>query len=205
MGGRSDGSCPSGRLPQPDSALGARRPRPDRDAVGNGEIDRMVTGELELVPLPELFARYGAILRELRRRDIVRTNDAPAGGWAEYLVCRCLAGTPAPNSEKSWDVLTPDHGRIQVKARVVFDRSNRSQRQLSSLRSFSFDMLAVVLFDDLHAVWRAVLLPVGEVQKHARPDRHVNGHRLLATDALLNVVAASDITEDLRRVATGSR
>ena len=162
----------------------------------------MPTNELELVPLLELFARYGAILRELRRREVVRTNDAPAGGWAEYLICKYLAGTPAPKSEKSWDVLTPERGRIQVKARVVFDPSNRGQRQLSSLRSFSFDVLAVVLFDDLHTVWRAVLLPVDEVQKHTRPDPHVNGHRLMATDALLNVAAATDITEDLRGVAS---
>jgi hypothetical protein len=164
----------------------------------------MTAGDLELVSLPELFARYGAILRELRRREVVRTNDAPAGGWAEYLVCKYLTGTPAPNSEKSWDVLTPDRGRIQVKARAVFDPLNRGQRQLSSLRSFSFDVLAVVLFDDLHTVWRAVLLPVDEVRKHARADPHVNGHRLMATDALLNVVAATDITEDLRRVASAT-
>jgi len=161
----------------------------------------MTTGQLELVPLPELFARYGEILRELRRRRVVRTNDAPAGGWAEYLVCKYLAGTPAPNSEKSWDVLAPPHGRVQVKARVVFDPSNRSQRQLSSLRSFSFDVLAVVLFDDLLTVWRAVLLPVLEVQERARRDPHVNGHRLMATDALLNMGAATDVTEDLRRVS----
>lgn len=163
----------------------------------------MPTNELERVPLQELFARYGAILRELRRREVVRTNDAPAGGWAEYLICRYLAGTAAPKSEKSWDVLAADQRRIQVKARVVFDPGNRSQRQLSSLRSFSFDMLAVVLFDDLHAVWRAVLLPVDEVKKHARPDPHVNGQRLMATDTLLNLVAATDITEELRRLANG--
>jgi hypothetical protein len=162
----------------------------------------MVTNELEGLSLSELFAQYGAILRELRRREVVRTNDAPAGGWAEYLVCKYLGGTPAPNSEKSWDVLAPDQSRVQVKARVVFDTSRVGQRQLSSFRSFSFDTLAVVLFDDMHAVWRAVLLPVGEVQKRVRPTPYVAGHRLMATDALLNAVTATDITEGLRRIAT---
>ena len=83
----------------------------------------------------------------------------------------------------------------------MFDPGNRGQRQLSSLRSFSFDVLAIVLFDDMHAVRRAALLPVDEVQKHTRPDPHVNGHRLMATDALLNALVATDITEDLRRQA----
>lgn len=170
-------------------------------AVKRKETRRMPIDELELVPLSELFARYGSILRELRRREVVRTNDAPSGGWAEYLVCKYLAGKHAPKSEKSWDVLAPDRRRIQVKARVVFDPRNRGQRQLSSFRSFSFDVLAVVLFDDLYAVWRPVLLPFDEVKKHTRPDSHVNGHRLMATDALLNAVAATDITEELRRGA----
>ena len=158
--------------------------------------------KLERVPLSELFGRYGAILAELRRREIVRTNNAPAGDWAEYLICAYLEGTLAPNSEKSWDVLSPDKTtRVQVKARVIFDPFNQGQRQLSTIRSFDFDSLAIVLFDDAFTVWRAVLLPVAAVMQHAAPNPYLNGHRLIATDVLLDSPQGKDITEALQQMA----
>ena len=35
--------------------------------------------DIEAATLPELFAAYRAILGELKRRNIVRTENAPAG------------------------------------------------------------------------------------------------------------------------------
>jgi hypothetical protein len=48
---------------------------------------------------------YRAILRELRSRGVIRTDNAPVGDYAEYLVATTLGGQLAPNSEKAWDVL----------------------------------------------------------------------------------------------------
>ena len=36
---------------------------------------------------------------------MIRTENAPVGDYAEYLVWTALGGKLAPNSEKSWDVL----------------------------------------------------------------------------------------------------
>ena len=52
-----------------------------------------------------LFSLYRAILRELKSRDVIRTENAPVGDYAEYLVATTLGGQLAPNSEKAWDVL----------------------------------------------------------------------------------------------------
>lgn len=40
--------------------------------------------------LPELFTTYRAILAELRGRKLIRTDNASAGDYAEYLVAKVL-------------------------------------------------------------------------------------------------------------------
>src|SRR5438093_1508042 len=113
-----------------------------------------------------LLALSRSCLRELRQRGVVRSGNAPAGDYAEYLVARWSGGTLADPSEKSWDVLTPapDPERIQVKARVVVDAHNAGQRELSVIRSFDFDILVALLFHDDFRVWRACSLPVEMVK-----------------------------------------
>ena len=90
--------------------------------------------DLEQRSTPELFALYRSILRQLSDRGVVRTENAPVGDYAEFLVKRALGGTLATNSEKSFDVKV-DELRIQVKARVVSDQRKSGQLQLSPLPS----------------------------------------------------------------------
>jgi hypothetical protein len=54
----------------------------------------------------ELLALSRATLAELRKRGVVRTRNAPAGDYAEFLVQRATGGELASNAQKSWDVLT---------------------------------------------------------------------------------------------------
>src|SRR3954447_8076729 len=101
----------------------------------------------------ELLSGSRAILAEPRRRGVIRTGNAPAGDYAELLVQRATSGELAPNSQKSWDVLSGDGERLQVKARVVTDPRANGERQLSDFRSWDFDAAVVVLFDDAFRVW----------------------------------------------------
>ena len=66
----------------------------------------------------ELLTLSRRILAELRHRDVIRTGNAPAGDYAELLVRVATDGELAPNSQKSWDVRTPQGERLQVKARA---------------------------------------------------------------------------------------
>ncbi|MGH7748893.1 MAG: hypothetical protein ACREQ5_29640, partial [Candidatus Dormibacteria bacterium] len=91
----------------------------------------------------------------------------------------------APPSTKGWDVLTPDGRRLQVKSRIVRDRKDAGQRQLSALRSWDFEELAVVLFNPDFTVWQAVTVTRDVVQTRARFSEHVNASRLMATAPLL--------------------
>lgn len=146
----------------------------------------------------QLLSLSRAILAELRRRGVIRTGNAPAGDYAELLVQRATDGELAPNSQKSWDVLSSDGERLQVKARFVASPGVRGERQLSVFRSWDFDAAVIVLFEDDFKVWRASRLPCETLRAAARFVEHVRGYRVFATDELLN--RGEDWTGRLRDV-----
>ena len=158
-----------------------------------------MTAELGGQPTSDLLALSRAILAELRRRGVVRTGSAPAGDYAEFLVQAAVGGDLAPNSQRSWDVLTPDGERLQVKARLVVDPARRSEREVSIFRSWDFDAAVLVLFDDSFRVWRAARLPAALLQETGRWADYVRGWRVHAMDELLDL--GEDWTDALRRVA----
>jgi hypothetical protein len=147
----------------------------------------------------ELLSLSRGILAELRHRGVIRSGNAPAGDYAELLVQQATGGELAPNSQRSWDVETPGGEHLQVKARVVPNPKTAGQRQLSVFRSWDFDGAVIVLFDDEFRVWRAAKLPAETVKESARFVGHVSGHRVMATDALLD--RGEDWTERLRQAA----
>jgi hypothetical protein len=156
--------------------------------------------DLSDVPTRQLFRTYREVLRELTSRRIVRTMNAPAGDYAEYLIAALVKGELADNSEKSWDIKTASGERLQVKCRVV-QEGKRGQRQLSPFRTWDFDRAVIVLFDDDYGIYRCVALPREVVQEHATYRKHVNGHVMRATDAVMNHPSGDDWTDDLRGVS----
>lgn len=150
---------------------------------------------LQQVTVPQLLGQYAAILAELRRRGVVRTGNAPLGDYAEGLVAGAYGGELQPNSNKSFDVLTPDGRRVQVKARTVGD-ADRDASKISMFRSFDFDAAVVVAFDmsSYEVVW-AREIPADELQSRASYSAHTNAHRLpLRTMRGLG----TDVTDRLR-------
>lgn len=163
--------------------------------------ERTAIPPLERLTAVELFALSRACLRELKRRGVVRSNNAPVGDLAEFLVQRVTGGTLADRSQKSWDIRTPNGERLQVKARVVTDPRNPGERQLSVFRSWDFDAAVIVLFDDEGRVWRAARVPTATLQANAYLTPHVNGQVVYATDALLTRPEVEDWATSVRRVA----
>lgn len=151
----------------------------------------------------ELLNGYVHILRELRRRGVVRSNNAPAGDYGEWITCRALGGALVDNfSVKSFDLTTPDGQRVQVKTRVVSVPVRHSQLQASVFRSWDFERAAFVLLREVdYRVHRAVLVPVHVVREKARPADHVNGWRVSMTSDLLDHLEAEDFTPAARRAA----
>lgn len=153
---------------------------------------------------PGLFSLYRAILRELKHRGVIRTENAPVGDYAEYLVATALGGQLAPNSEKSWDVLGQGGDKLQVKARVVSDPAEPGQLQLSPFRSFGFDFAVIVLLSATdYIVSRASKVPCYVVESAAVYRQHVNGKVLFARPEIMSHPDATDLTATLRAAQTG--
>jgi hypothetical protein len=75
----------------------------------------------------DLLRLYGAILSELVRRQVIRSRNAPAGEYAEYLAMIVYDGILAPRSTKSSDLRAQDGRLVQVKSRVVVSRPGGRQ------------------------------------------------------------------------------
>jgi hypothetical protein len=139
---------------------------------------------------------------ELLLRRLVRTANAPAGDYAEFLVAKALNGNLEDNSVKSYDLTCAEFGKVQVKARVVSSPIKSSQRQTSPFRSDGFDYAAFVMLSNSdYRVVRAALVPRDVVSAQWTWRAHVNGHVVFMRSSLLNDPMATDITERLREAA----
>lgn len=156
------------------------------------------------VSVADLLGQYAAILRDLRTRGVVRSANAPAGDYAEWLFARALGGRLVENfSVKSYDLTLPDEIRVQVKTRVVSDPPRRAQVQTSPFRSWDFHLAGLLLLRDTdYGVLRAALVPVEVVRELSVFRAHVNGAVVHMTDSLLGHQSARDVTHDLRQAAT---
>jgi hypothetical protein len=167
--------------------------------VASDEVGSLNQDDLATLSTGQLLALSRMILAELRRREVIRSGNAPAGDYAELLVKVATGGELASASQKSWDVQIPDGETLQVKARVITNPRLAGERQLSVFRSWDFDAGIIVLFDDTFHVWRAAKLAAAQLEQSARFVEHVKGYRVMATDALLG--AGEDWTEKLRQAA----
>jgi hypothetical protein len=155
--------------------------------------------------VPELLSGYARTLAELRSRGVVRTNNAPAGDYAEWLVARALNGAIADDkAAKSYDLTLPDGRLVQLKARVVSEPSAPGQTQTSPFRSWDFDLAALVLLRGADYVpVLGILAPVAVVKQHVRHQKHVNGHIAYIRPPLTTAAGTEDITDPLVDVAAG--
>jgi hypothetical protein len=160
----------------------------------------MRIGKLSDMPVSELLTLYADILRELVKREIVRSNNNPVGGLAELRVVRALGLESNPNSTKGCDAICPKTARkYEIKARRI--TADNPSRRLSAIRDLDgchFDYLAGVLFDENFRILRAALLPFDVVKQHSRHDFHVNAAIVDLRDDLWKVEGVVDISDKLR-------
>jgi hypothetical protein len=71
----------------------------------------------------------------------------------------------------------------------------RRERQLSTIPTWGFIHLAVVLFWSDYSIERASLIPVEVAREAATDDLHVRGNRIMAVDVFLDGRDVQDITE----------
>ncbi|GAA1214482.1 DUF6998 domain-containing protein [Rhodoglobus aureus] len=149
-----------------------------------------------LLTVGEILHVYTALLVELGRRGLVRTNNAPIGDLAEYACATYYEGELASNSEKSYDLISVDGRRVQVKVRNVRE-GTRPSAVFSSIRSTDFDICVFILANaSTHTIDAAYEWTPEEIQAHGRFTSHTNS-TLIRIGKVRAGVAGVDITEGL--------
>lgn len=157
--------------------------------------------DLRQFSVPDLLRMYARILDELLRRKVIRTRNPPVGDYAEWLVAAATGGRLEPNSNRSWDVTTPQGTHLQVKARIVGPET-RMTAQYSVFRSWDFDRCVFIRFgQSTYDVDHAVSVPRESIMKVAGYSPHTNGHRVRLGLNLLALDGAKDVTAALRMAA----
>lgn len=153
----------------------------------------------QYLPTETLLSLNAQVIDILRERDVLRTNNNPAGGYAEFLVEQKLGLRRAPNSATGYDALSPEGRRYQIKARRL--SGHRPSRQLGAIRDLEkglFDDLIAILFDASYRVIEAYLLPHSVVVAYAEFRQRTNSYRLHAQGAVLTAPGVKDITDRFR-------
>lgn len=161
-----------------------------------------MTYEAGPVTTPQLLADWAAIMRELRLREIIRTNNNPVGDIAEAVVAVHYNGTRGSFAQAGWDVMAPDGERIQVKA--MRQTPTNKRRNLSPIRDAEYDSVVTVIFDEDFQVTEGLKLSREVVEELYRHNDHVNGRIITVTKALRADprVATIELTDAAVRVGT---
>ena len=149
--------------------------------------------DLEPVELLRLQANATA---ELKRREIVRTNNNPLGDYTEWLVANIMDLKLTSNSKAGYDAISNKGLKFQIKGRRI--TLENPSRQLSAIRNYvgkDFDWLIAVIFDEGFNVLNAYIMPhevIGDYYPHRK---HVNARVVVMSGAIIKDERTIDITE----------
>ncbi|GAA1565895.1 DUF6998 domain-containing protein [Leucobacter aridicollis] len=147
------------------------------------------------LPVKHLLRLEASIVTELRRRDLVRTNNKPLGDIAEHVVWLARGGVLEPNSTKSHDITSAAGQRIQVKA--MANRAAGAGARFSPFRSADYHTAVFLVFDAEFEIVEAYEVVADHIEQHVRFVPHVAGRqpsltqvRSLGTDVTAEMHAA---------------
>ncbi|MGF2949269.1 DUF6998 domain-containing protein [Microbacterium alcoholitolerans] len=142
-----------------------------------------------------LMQLEASIVTELRRRELVRTNNKPLGDIAEHVVWLARGGVLEPNSTKSHDITTASGHRIQVKA--MANRAAGAGARFSPFRSAGYHSAVFLVFDSTFEITEAYEVEADLIEAHVRFVPHVAGRqpsltqvRTLGTDVTAEMQSA---------------
>lgn len=156
----------------------------------------------EMTPTDLLRLNFMAIA-ELQMRGIAKTNNAPLGGYIEYLVCEAFGWRWEKNSNTGYDAEDEEGTRYEIKARR--DTGAAGDRQLSAIRKLEekrFAFLIAVLVDEYFNVKLAAQVPHRLVLNVAGNSEHTNASIFYFRDEVMNWEGVKDITNTLKRAET---
>lgn len=146
----------------------------------------------------ELLGDWAAVMRELRVREVIRTNNNPVGDIAEAIVAAHYSGERGSFSQAGWDVKAPNGERIQVKALRQTATGNR--RNLSPIRDNDYESVVIVIFDEDFRVIEGLKITREVVEDLFQHKEYVNGRVITVTqkfrsDPRVEIVDLSDAVD----------
>ena len=142
--------------------------------------------ELRAMSTVELLQAHSAVIGELRRRKVVKTENNPLGDYTEWLVCNRLGLEVEGNSKAAYDATDLQGTRYQIKGR----RSEANSVQFSPIRKLEdhgFDFVIAVIFNTDYSVRLAVKISYDTVPTLARYQAHINGYIPILTSKVVEV------------------
>lgn len=151
----------------------------------------------------ELLRSHAAVMEELRRRGVVRSDNNPVSDLAELVFCHAFPEWERQgNSASGFDARDTLGVRYQIKSRRLARPT--TSRQVSAIRKLPerpFNILAGVLFGPGYNVIRAALIPVAVVIERARPQEYTHAWVFHLRDDVWQAPGVIDVTERVRDAA----
>ncbi len=144
--------------------------------------------EVSMNEINTLWFEYNAAKNRIQEA-LGRTANI-LGEYAEALVAEAYHGEVLPTAHKSADVLLPDGRTIQVKARTI--KAGESSL-LSAMRSWDFDLLVVLLFDETGKLLWAGELTAEAAQGISRFQKHTNSYQIWTNSKLFDESVSKDV------------
>jgi len=166
--------------------------------------NEQITDEVGVLPdvtrlsVKNLLLLEASVVKELRRRELVRTNNKPLGDIAEYIVWMARGGVLEPNSTKSHDITTASGQRIQVKA--MANRAAGAGAKFSPFRSAGYHTAVFLVFDLAFEIAEAYEVGAEQIEEHVRFVPHVAGRQPTLTQVR---ALGGDITAEMRAAYAG--
>lgn len=155
----------------------------------------------EMSPLA-LLQLHGAIIDELKKREIARTNNSPIGDYVEWLVSSELKLKLCDNSESGYDAIDSAGIRYQIKSRRF--NQGESSAQLSAIRKLdqstpTFDFIIAIGLNPDFTLRYAAQIPHAVVKRITKHNDHTNSGILHLRDSLFSEAGVSEILQNLKK------
>lgn len=143
----------------------------------------------------ELWKSY-SLISKLLKDELGRTSNI-VGEYAEDLIKDYVGGELLPASSKSADIKSSQGKLYQVKSRVI---KGKMTGTLGTIRSWDFDYLATIIFDEYGNVTYAGIISKNDAKEFSNYTEHQNGNVISLSQKFINDKRNINITNAIKKI-----